>query len=461
MERYIIGYDIDGYNNIDIDSDELLDIKECLVVVVLGEESNGRLYSYYSNIRNLIINNNKIILLLLESKSYIRKQISMLLMSYRNYNIYTVDTLDIVDKDYINELDAREPSQSEVTEFIGADVTAYTELNEILLSMITSIKESDIDKLRVIIEDKRDSIEGFVDVIDYMKSVVDSANSGDTQKQIKSLRAKIDDMEVLLNTANKKLKQAEIDLENAKDGNEVLQREANRAKQRLAELEDQVNISEPVLRTYAELQTQMIKCKTQVILYFKEVSHVSYIASFVTEFVKYLTKLKKLRVKLLIYDNKHSFLSMYKPIQVIGSSEYIADRDRVVNKLDKLVIVEANQAIIEDILKSDWDVVVIYDRLRQVNDIVSGNNVYKYWVLNSIKEYTALSNQFKIDKKDVITNHSILPEVMVLTSVPSYSAHTTTAKLSAYMNMTSPGCNRSIFNIIENNTNIAVLKGKE
>lgn len=458
MDRYIIGYSVDGYTDLDIEDERLLGLKDSLVVVVLREESNGKLYSYYSGVRNIIVNNNKVILVMIEAESHIRKQISMLLISYKNYNIYTIDDIGILDKDYIKSLEGREPSESEVTQYIGSDITAYSKINEILLSMIETIKDGDIESLREIIEDNREVIEGSVDVIDFMKCVVDTANSGENQRQIKALRAKLDESEIELNNANKSLKQAENEIENIKDGNEVLRKEASRAKQRVAELEEQMNLSEPVLRTYAEVQTQMIKCKTKVVIYMKEISYVRYTASLVMNLFDSFTRMRKLRAKVLIYDNKHSFLNMYKPLQVIGSSEFVADRDRVINKLDKVVVVESNQAIIEDILKADIDVLIVYDRLRQANDIVSGNNVYKYWVINSFKEYEALASQFRIDPKTVISLPGNIPEAISISEVKDYKAHTATAKLSNYVNMVSAGSNTKVFDLIEKRTNIGAIK---
>lgn len=461
MDKYTINHDIEGIPRLDIVDNELLDLKNSLVVVVLSEDSNGKLYSYYSSIRQLIINNNRILLLLDGHKSRIRKQISMLLMSYRMYDIYTIDDLKSIDKSYIESLESREPSEEEVTTFVGPDITAYAEINDILLSIVDSINGSDIEKLRSLIEQNRESIEDFIDIIDYMKKVVDRVNSGDNEKQARELKEQIDKLESSLEEANKKVRDAERDVEIAKEDKSMLQKEAFQAKQRANELEEKLNSREPVIRTYTEVQTQMIRCRVRIVLYFKEVSHISYISSMITKFIESLIKLKKLKVKLMIYDNKNSFLGTYKPLPIVGSNEFITNRDTIVNKHEQIVVVEANQAIIEEVLKADWDVVIIYDRLQQANDIVSGNNVYKYWVMNSANEFNALKQAFKIDKRHIITRPGVFPESLAIQNMKEYKIHTPSAKLADYVNMLNTGDEKGkVFDIIMNATNIGTLQGR-
>ena len=43
-----------------------------------------------------------------------------------------------------------------------------------------------------------------------------------------------------------------------------------------------------------------------------------------------------------------------------------------------MVVVDQQPGIMEDVLRSDCDVLIIYDRLKRKNDILTGNTVYKY-----------------------------------------------------------------------------------
>lgn len=461
MDKYLIGFSnqIMGFESLDIIDEKISNLKNELVVMLLDDKSNGRLYDYYSKTRELLVNNNKIILILDGATSRIRKQIGMLLVSYRNYNIYTIDDISSIDSSYISALNEREPSEEEVITFVGADLTAYAQINELMLKMVQSIEESDVEGLRSLIESNRESIEGFVDIIDYMKRVVDTVNSGDTDNKIKELRNKISELEKREIESNKKLRDAEGKLEEAKEDASTIRREAFQAKKRVGELEEQLNSREPVIRAYSELQTQMIRCKAKIVIYFKEISPISYMPSMITKMIEVMQKVDKLRVKLMIYDNKNSFLAAYKPLPVVGSGEYVSNRDIVVNKYDKMVVVEANQALIEDVLQSDWDVVIVYDRLKQSKDIVSGNNVYKYWVLNSITEFKALSQSFKIDKTRIITRPGVLPESITIKELPDYKTKTQSAKLAEYINMQNMGENRGrVFDIIFRETNVKSIR---
>lgn len=452
---YIIGLNVEGLTRLDIEDTSVSNLKNSNIAIVLSSDSSDRLAIYYSTIRTLIINNNRVILILDGNKSKIRKTISMLLASYRKYDIYTIDDISIIDKEYITSLIKRNPSEDEVSTFIGSDVTAYSEIDSVIVELSTLVNNNSLDGVRELIESKRDSIDNFIDLINYMKLVVDKQS--DVNTRIKDLKEKIRGLEDSLADTNKQLNNAIRDAKDAQAEKDILKKEAFQAKQKKAELEDKLNSREPVIRTYTEVQTQMIKCRTKVIIYFKEISHISYISSLITKFMESLIKLNKLKVKLMIYDNKHSFLNSYNPIPIVGSTEYINNKDIVVNQYEKIVAVEANQALIEDVLTSNWDVVIIYDRLRQANDIVSGNNVYKYWVLNSVTEYTALKKAFKIDKDRIITRPGVFPESISIQTIPGYKDHTPSTKLASYVNMKKLGDNKLIFETLINTTNINAI----
>lgn len=460
MDRYIIGASVDGIEKIEL-GEQVSNVKNSLVVVVLSSESNGKLYSYYSSVRELIINNNRVILILDGNTSRIRKQISMLLASYRCYDIYTTDDVGSITSAYIDLLENRKPTEKEVEQFIGSDITSYSEINAIMLKLASAVSDENADELRKIVEENRDNIENFADIIDYMKKIVDKVNSGENDKESKQLREKINSLEDSLSEANERLDEANRSVEIAKDEQAMLRKEAFKAKQRASELEEKLNSREPVIKAYTEVQTQQIRCRVKVIIYFKEVTHISYIASMITKFIEALNMIHKLRVKLIIYDNKTGFLGNYKPIPIIGSSEFVSNRDIIVSKYDKIVAVDANQALIEDILVSDWDVVIVYDRLKQIPDIVSGNNVYKYWVMNSLSEYNALKSIFTIDKSRIITRPGVLPESIALSEIRDYKVHTPAAKLADYMNMKNLGSNDSkVFDQILTATNIKALQNR-
>lgn len=456
MDKYIIGFnkEIIGYEAINITDNSLMEMKDNLVIILLDDKSNNMLYEYYLKVRELILNRNKIILILDGSKSRIRKQIGMLLVSFRNYNIYTIDDIDSIDRAYLDALDEREPSEEEVRTFIGADLTAYSNMNELMLEMAQSVSTQNIEKLRVLIEENSDSIEGFIEVVDYMKQVVDTVNSGETDRKINEMREKIDKLEEEKKEQTEALRQSEGKLSIAQEETLLARRESTQVKKRVSELETRLNNQEAVIRVYSEVKTQMVHCKAKSIIYFKEVSPISYITSMVDSLFTAIKKMHKLRVKLIIYDNKNGFLSAYKPIPVVGASEFFSNKSICI-KYEKMVVVEPNQAILEETLNSDWDVVIIYDRLKQAKDLVTGNNVHKYWVINSRKEYTTLDQTMRFDATRIITRPGVIPESLTVREMDDYKSKTEIAKLAAYMGMMNTGIKKApVLDIILDDANI-------
>ena len=182
----------------------------------------------------------------------------------------------------------------------------------------------------------------------------------------------------------------------------------------------------------------MIKCKTKIIIYFKEVGTIPYINTLISSLYEFLI-LKKLKAKLLIYDNQIGFSGVYKPLNLVGSEEYLSKRDNYISRVNKFVVVEPNQAIIDDIIKSnnpEFDVVLLYDRMKQLNDIVSGNNIYKFWVVNSKRDLEAISS-FKVNYANIITREeeNLDGKYLSLGKIEGYEEMSSSAKLKKYMGL--------------------------
>ena len=131
--NYSINIDIDGYNKIEIK--DASGIADSNVVIVLNNSTNNRLFDYYSSVKDMILNRNRVILLIDSFTSNIDKQISMLMVSYGKYDIYRVDNIANIDSAYINKLLDREPTREEIEQFIGCDVSMYDKINALLAEM--------------------------------------------------------------------------------------------------------------------------------------------------------------------------------------------------------------------------------------------------------------------------------------------------------------------------------------
>lgn len=413
------------------------------LLILLDKSTNDKLYEYYQLVTRNILSKCKVILLMLNTESSIRKQLCMLMAAYHRYDIYSVDDISVITSEYVNNLVSRSPSLDEVQTFIGGDISAYSNISSLVLGISKLVESADMEALKVYIEENSDSIKQFSEVVDYMKRVVDTANSGDYTKSINALKTSLESAKAEIDAAELRCKTAENDKNKLAEDNSTMKKDVAAAKAKITELDQQLASKAPVIKSYSELNTALIKCRVKHIMYFKEISYVAYINSLVSSIYQALTT-KELRVKLLIYEQKSSLSAVYAPLQVIGSTEYLNNRDSFISQIGKMVVVEPNQTIIQDILQLDkapYDVVIVYDRMRQSTDIVTGNNVYKFWVANSMREVKALQSTLKIELPHVITR----PEENVdglsihIAKIPDYKQCTEYSRLTKYTKLSFGG----------------------
>ena len=442
MANYIVNHSIKGFSRREITDTELKSGDGGVVVVVLDKSTSDQLYNYYNRILDLVLSKNKIILIMLGVESNIRKTICTLMCSYRCYDIYSVDSLDIVGAEYIENLMTRESSYEEVQTFVGADITAYSDINTIFLGIENLVSEGNTEGLKVFLEQHTSSVCNLTEVLDYMRRVVDSVNSGEMQTKINDLKQVVERAKEELEEKYKKSRDEEAEKRQIQEDLMSSQKELAKTLAKMEELQVQVTSKAPVIKTYNEINTALIKCKAKIIIYFKEVSQIPYINSLVLALLESI-KIRKIRAKLVIYDNKSGLSSVYKPLNVIGSSEYMGKRESFSGKTEMFVVVEPNPIILDDILTfnaSAYDVVIIYDRMKQTNDIVTGNNVHKFFVINSSKDFKEVQRDLKItDKSTIITrsDSGIGNEVLDIPKIEGYSVATKTAQISKYMKVTT------------------------
>lgn len=461
MGVYLVGYDIDGYEVRDIE-DEVLIGSGNTVVIVLSKDIKERLNVYYRVIKDIILNNNKLVLIVLGDRVKEIRQLCNLAVSYGCYNIYNVLDTSLLDKEYIDKVVERNGSYEEVQTFIGSDVTAYSDISTILLGIEELVRSKDIEGLKVFLSRHINNIKHLISTFDYMKGLINVINTDE-------LINKINKLSIDLERTNNKLNELGVENRNLSELNNKLKGEIEKLKNDLKfkdnaieDLKEQLESKSPIIRAYKEINTSLIKCRTDVILYFKEITKIPYINSFIVSFIEIL-KSYRLNVKLLIYDRGNKLSILYKPLNVVNSSEYLSKRDAFKKHIDKFVVIEPNPVILEDILTysdNPYNVVVVYDRLGQEKDIVAGNNVYKYYVINSKTDYNSSKDVFKIDNKShIITreNSSIGNEVLDIPTIDGYSKLTDTAKMSRYLRAVTSASKKPLVDDIMNRARIKTL----
>ena len=491
---YTIGKDIKGleYRDLDIIEKENYIDKEGMIseevgVFILSEETDIK--RMYKILRIMLENKDKRIILIDTSEKEEHNNIlKMLMVSYKAYDIYE-NSFENVSMEYISSIIDRKPGREEVITFIDPTMEAYSEATIVILELLEAVRERNIDNLIDVVESNIEIIQNSLQLIENLKIIVERLYDVESNIENKNRHeAKIDteSMEELEKLKNR-IKELERHEEEKKEAIDLLGvlREENTTlreemvekdrtmgilaesekinKDKVQELQDSLNKSEGVIKTYLEINTRNIAgCKTKIIVYFKEIAPIPFISSTIKNFVEVIRMTRKINVRLLIYDNVSSFLASYQPIPVINSREYVSNKNTVVNILSSMVIIEPNQAILESILKSsNAEIVVIYDRLKVDKDIVVGNIVFKYWILNSRREYSLFEKSQKIQKERIITRPGVFPESLAISEIKEYGERTESGKLMAYADMMNTGIKKGrVFESIYDTTNISTLWSK-
>lgn len=457
MQKLILNHAIAGFTTVEIDNDTLTRLdSEDLVVLVLDNSTNKALSQYYDLVIRAITVGAKLITIVIAKESEIRKPICNLMALYHNYNIYKVDSKDTVTTEYVEELVVRKPTFVEIQSFIGGDVAAYSDINTILLGIDDLVSHGDLDGLKVFIEQHINSIEGLTSTIDYMRRVVDSSNSSELETLAGELQKKLDE-------ATFKMKQLETSEAKLKEDNQKLQESTRLLREQLASAAAQPDRQPessgsglPVISSYSAIRTNVIKCNVQHILYFKEISQIPYINSMVMALCSLLRgsgKSKK-HVKLLIYDTNVSF-NTYKNLQAVSGSSFVTNKNTLITKTESFVVVEPNPAILTETIQCvnpEIPILIIYDRLRKEESIIEGNNVTKFFVINSSNDYLEASKKMSMNKQFIITRtgSTIGPECLNIPTIPNYTDKETTpsARVAKYLKLQAEGNKKLVIQTI-------------
>lgn len=481
---YALGINLKDYDKLNM-SDSSTVKNENTIIALSGD--NFELNLYYRGIKELITNNNRVILLFNEITDKIKK-ICMLMALYNKNDIYKVNSIMEVDNIYVEELLNRKPNNLEIGEYIGSDILAYSEINSILLDIIGSAEKRDKDTLLNIVNSNLKELQEFVGLIDYMRKIVETDRLKDIDKMkeleeelesekasnfaraeelrrinsekedIKKIRQELDkEKENMLNKEEelKRLREEKEDINKLKQeviaGNKIKEeleeskKNLNALKKRNNELEQNIGSmgnSGPIITSYATLNLKNVKCTPKSILYFKEISKTNYINSLIKNLIMIMDKLHKLRVKLVIYDYDYEY-PIYKGCEIVNHQNYLMNKDSLINESETIVIVEPNQYWLESILEANYDIIIIYDRLKRKKDIVEGNLVRKFFVLNSKNEIEVLKSVLntEVDMSRVITQTGIHDDAITISRLENYSqmAKKETANMIAYNNMINQG----------------------
>ena len=420
-----------GCERVEITDEKLINDKDQLVYVVLNESTADAscLKTYYNSIKAMLKNNVKVFIVMVAETSKIRGSICNLMQLFGNYNVYQVPDENFISSAYLDTLPERTVTYDEMAQYLQNDIVAYDDMDTVLQGVQECINRNDAEGLKTLIEGHLPTIEAAPTVFSQMKNSIDQANSGVLQDKIANIKAQLEEANELNEKKQTEIRQRESTIDDLNSSLKDARRQLTQTKADMEELKLQVQNAGPAIRSYQTVKTQLLKCKTEHIIYIKEISRIPYINSFVL-MLQEMIKQFRYTSKLLIYDNTSQAQVTYGNMQQVDSAAFESNKAVLLNKTPKFVVTEPAPQILKDILQSinpQFDVLIIYDRIKQATDLVEGNNVYKFWVVNSFNDYNTTKNLFKIDRTDTIITRPasrIAPDVIDIPRIKAYEAET-------------------------------------
>ena len=429
--KYIVNESVMGCERVEITDEKLINDRDQLVYVVLNESTADAscLKTYYNSIKAMLKNNVKVFIVMVAETSKIRGSICNLMQLFGNYNVYQVPDENFISSAYLDTLPERTVTYDEMAQYLQNDIVAYDDMDTVLQGVQECINRNDAEGLKTLIEGHLPTIEAAPTVFSQMKNSIDQANSGVLQDKIANIKAQLEEANELNEKKQTEIRQRESTIDDLNSSLKDARRQLTQTKADMEELKLQVQNAGPAIRSYQTVKTQLLKCKTEHIIYIKEISRIPYINSFVL-MLQEMIKQFRYTSKLLIYDNTSQAQVTYGNMQQVDSAAFESNKAVLLNKTPKFVVTEPAPQILKDILQSinpQFDVLIIYDRMKQATDLVEGNNVYKFWVVNSFNDYNTTKNLFKIDRTDTIITRPasrIAPDVIDIPRIKAYEAET-------------------------------------
>lgn len=451
MINYIVGYDLYGYNKIDI-TDSQLNAQDIHCVVVIDKDCDNRLPDYYNSLKNMLKLRHNIILIGIDDGNKIFNTLAYLMASYGEYNIYTVVSKDIITQNYIKTLKNRKPNFMEIQTYLSGEIMAYSDIDAIMIGLENIVQDGNVELVKPFLNKYVNSVESFVNTISYMKTICEQFNSEELVNKVSKLDALITKHKSNIDNLNKEMQQLETENKQIKKELIDAKKDLTKTKEDNDRLKEEYKDGASIITAFQTVNTQSKNCKVKNIIYFKEISYVPYTNSLVITLLDTIKKRLNKNVKLVIYDNKSEFLKVYDTLQIANGNRYLSNKENLLKKVDRFVVSEPVQNIIEDLISLDnLDVLIIYDRMKTARDVISGNNVVKYAVVNSSTDYTAFIKMVKTFPEDrVITrfDSEFVDYAIKIPVIKDYKGGSVFAKITKFVRIDMPDGNTKVIDHI-------------
>lgn len=456
MERFLLNGSLHAYTRLVVGDEKTPSIKGTVVVIICDTELNDRFSELYKMTDTLLKNGNRLVLVSVEDKNKVFMPLASLLMLYRNYDIYRVDIKSIVTADWLERVLERHPDYNEVQNYVSAEMMAYTDLSNLFITVEDKVKSGDVDGLRDFVEKNTPVLEMLTLTLNNMKKQCDISNSSELNDLIADFKQRIDGVSKELSYAKKQLAEKEEDSQRQQDSIRELRSKVAELEEKIED-EDDTAAGSGVIKQFKTINMGAVKVNAKHVIYFKELTYVPYVNSFIMQFMQILKVKLQSRVKLLIYDTNTEFYASYNPLRVVDGREYIANRDRLINQNEAFVVSEPNPQILTDALADNVEVLIVYDRMHTMNDLLTGNLLTKFFIVNSNTELMAYKTRLKIASNDVIISRKGAIKgagALYIDTIDMYSGSTPSSKMAKYSSLKVAGYEAPLVKVISRKARI-------
>lgn len=465
MKKYLFNSNIHGYDKVTLDSFNVDEVSEDILIFVIDNTCDENMVDYYGIVNKALRNKNRIILIGVDDNNKVFRPLASLMITFNNYDIYQIPDKNSLSAKKLLTIESRTPDLYEVQTFIGGDITAYNDMSTLLLGIESLVDEGNQDKLKSFLEDHLESIENLTVTLNKMKKDCDAFNSNELIDTMNAMKQNEEKLNKIIEDKEQELKTVKLDRDKQTVDANKLKRENEKLKNKaeVDEQEKQYHTGSAVT-LYKEIKTSSINCKTKIVLYFKEISYVSYTNSLISTLM-YSLESRKLNPKLVIFDTSTSLYDTYGTLKPLDIQQYMTRKSEIINNAPRILMAEPHVALLEDILTSDrgFQVVIVYDRMKSKNDIVTGNNVTKFFVVNSSTEFNNVKSKLGItDVSKVITrvNSGIDGDYLDIPFIEGYNrnASTESAQRMKYNRLTCAHTGVNLLNTIIEKSRIDSIK---
>lgn len=345
------------------------------------------------------------------------------------YSIMEVDDFSDIDDDYAESALGYEADLDELKITLGSVFGTFAEqlknntdnpLNSLIQSLIDTTIKATTDGLQGAVNDtaetdklRADLLTGRQELSNIQSKVVQLQQCVEEQAQtIRQLNTNNQSLQLQLEAANNRVNQLTTSVSET--------------------VVDMKYITVDVNKFITTRKLAHARVDNEFTIYMKEITPCSYINSFVKNFVQFIKLHKHKSIICLIYDDTELTVLKYGKLPVLNGTNF--NPESSLKDQAFVVVAEPAQQILEQALIT-YEIVIIYDRMHKETDMVSGRNVTKFMVVNSLKEMLEAKKATKLSSEQFFTTFGTDKDTLSIRAIREYKQMSAGGQLLSYSNM--------------------------